>query len=201
MHMERALAREVHAAVVVGLLHAEPQQPRVVLVYWTTADEIAWRNFYRVWMGFLNDYKNMGGRVSASSDAGFIYNTYGFPTIQEMELLQEAGFHPLEVIQAATYNGAKTIAKPKQADRGGRRPRGPLADLMIVDHNPLENLKVLYGTGAMKLNDRTGTPEQIGGMKCTIKDGIVYDAKKLLADVAAMVEKQKQSRPTTTTQR
>ena len=34
-----------------------------------------------------------------------------------------------------------------------------------------------------------------------VKDGIVYDAKKLLADVAGMVEKQKQSRPTTTTQR
>ena len=43
----------------------------------------------------------MGGRVTASSDAGFIYNTYGFGYIHEMELLQEAGFHPLEVIQAA----------------------------------------------------------------------------------------------------
>jgi len=25
-----------------------------------SADEVAWRNFYRVWMEFLNDYKNMG---------------------------------------------------------------------------------------------------------------------------------------------
>ncbi len=25
---------------------------------WTTADEVAWKNFYRVWMSFLNDYKN-----------------------------------------------------------------------------------------------------------------------------------------------
>ncbi|MBE9472822.1 MAG: amidohydrolase family protein, partial [Chloroflexi bacterium] len=65
---------------------------------WTTWDEVAWRNFYRVWMAFLNDYKNMGGRVTVSSDAGYIYNTFGFGTIGEMELLQEAGFHPLEVI-------------------------------------------------------------------------------------------------------
>jgi len=63
-----------------------------------------------------------------------------------------------------------------------------------VDRNPLENFKVLYGTGALKLDDETRRPEFVGGVKDTIKDGIVYDAKKLLADVAAMVEKQKRAR-------
>ena len=75
---------------------------------------------------------------------------------------------------------------------------GLLADMMIVDQNPLKNLKVLYGTGALRLNDQTGKPEWIGGIKYTIKDGIVYDAKKLLADVSAMVEKQKTARRTST---
>ena len=166
--------------------------------YWTTWDEVAWRNFYRVWMEFLNDYKNMGGRVTASSDAGFIYNTPGFSTIQEMELLQEAGFHPLEVIRSATFHAAETLARPKgkEIEFGAVRP-GLLADLMIVDHNPLANLKVLYGTGALKLNDQTGKPEHVGGVKWTIKDGIVYDAKQLLADVAKMVEDQRRARPAT----
>src|SRR3989338_6513613 len=104
--------------------------------YWTTADEIAWRNFYRVWMQFLNDYKNMGGRVTASSDAGFIYNTPGFSTIQEMELLQEAGFHPLEVIRSATFHAAETLAKPKGKDTDVGAVRiGMLADLVILDQN------------------------------------------------------------------
>ena len=166
--------------------------------YWTTADEVAWRNFYRVWMEFLNDYKNMGGRVTASSDAGFIYNTPGFSTIQEMELLQEAGFHPLEVIRAGTYHAAETLAKNKTTPMEyGSVQIGMLADLAVVDQNPLENLKVLYGTGALKLNDKTGKPEQVGGVKWTIKDGIVYDAKKLLADVAKMVDDQRKTRPAT----
>ncbi|MCC7185888.1 MAG: amidohydrolase, partial [Acidobacteria bacterium] len=56
------------------------------------------------------------------------------------------------------------------------------------------NLKVLYGNGAVKLNDETEQVERVGGIKWTIKDGIVYDAKKLLADVAAMVDKQKADR-------
>jgi imidazolonepropionase-like amidohydrolase len=168
--------------------------------YWTLDDEIAWRNFYQVWFKLLNDYKKMGGRVTVSADAAFIYNTYGFGNIHEMELLQEAGFHPLEVIQAATYNGALTLAEPghKPIDRGVVRA-GLLADMIVIDQNPLKNLKVLYGTGALRLNDQAAKPEWIGGIKYTIKDGIVYDAKRLLADVAGMVEKQKQGRSRTTT--
>ena len=46
----------------------------------------------------------------------------------------------------------------------------------------------------MKLNDETGKVERVGGVKYTIKDGIVYDAKQLLADVREMVRKQKQER-------
>jgi hypothetical protein len=169
--------------------------------YWTTEDEVEWRNFYQVWFRLMNDYKKMGGRVTTGSDSGFIYQTYGFGYVNELEMLQEAGFHPLEVIQSATMNGALTLADPK-----GRQPEfgivraGMLADMVIVDQNPLQNFKVLYGTGALKLNDRTGKPEQVGGVKYTIKDGIVYDAKRLLADVAAMVEKQKRAPKTTTQQ-
>ncbi|HRK23243.1 MAG TPA: amidohydrolase family protein, partial [Fimbriimonadaceae bacterium] len=162
---------------------------------WTTEDEVAWRNFYQVWFRLVNDYKKMGGRVTTGSDSGFIYQTYGFGYILELELLQEAGFHPLEVIQAATMNGALTLADPKgAAPEFGTVKAGMLADLVIVDQNPLQNLKVLYGTGAMRLNDQTGKPERVGGIKWTIKDGIAYDAKKLLDDVAAMVEKQKAER-------
>jgi imidazolonepropionase-like amidohydrolase len=169
--------------------------------YWTTHDEVAWRNFYQVWFKLLNDYKKMGGRVTTGSDSGFIYQTYGFGYVNELEMLQEAGFHPLEVVQAATMNGALTLAESK-----GRTPEfgvvraGMLADMVLVDQNPLENFKVLYGTGAVKLNDKTGRPERVGGIKYTIKDGIVYDAKQLLADVASMVEKQKRERPKITTE-
>ncbi len=163
--------------------------------YWTTQDEIAWRNFYIRWMQMMNDYKKMGGRVTTGSDSGFIYQTYGFGYILELEMLQEAGFHPLEVIQSATMNGALTLFEPKGEDIqfGVVRP-GLLADMVIVDENPLANFKVLYGTGAVKLNDETGQIERVGGIKYTIKDGIVYDAKELLAEVAEMVEEQKRER-------
>ena len=162
---------------------------------WTTADEIAWKNFYRVWMQLINDYKKMGGRVTTGSDSGFIYDTYGFGFIEELEMLQEAGFHPLEVVQAATMNGALTLHEPKGIPiEFGVIRQGLLADMILVEGNPLQNFKLLYGNGALKLNDETGEVERVGGIRYTIKDGIVYDAQQLRADVAAMVTKQKQER-------
>ncbi|MDQ3282033.1 MAG: amidohydrolase family protein [Acidobacteriota bacterium] len=155
---------------------------------WTTQDEIEWKNNYRLWMAFVNEYKNRGGRVTTGSDSGYIYKLYGFDYIRELELLQEAGFHPLEVIRAATMHGAEALssATGKRPDFGLVRA-GMLADLVLVEENPLANLKVLYGTGAIRVNDQTGKPERVGGVKYVVKDGIVYDAKALLADVERMV--------------
>jgi hypothetical protein len=161
---------------------------------WTTQDEIEWKNNYRLWMTFLNEYKNRGGRVTTGSDSGFIYKLYGFEYVRELELLQEAGFHPLEAIRSATLWGAETLYKPKgkPIEFGIIRP-GMLADLVMVGENPIQNFKVLYGTGAIRLNDKTRKVERVGGVKYTIRDGIIYDAKKLLADVEKIVADAKSS--------
>ena len=112
-----------------------------------------------------------------------------------MELLQEAGFHPLEVFRGATKHGAEAIFEPKGEDiKFGVVRAGLLADLVIIGENPVENLKVLYGTGAVRLNNETADAELVGGVLYTIKDGIIYDAKQLLKDVEIMVQKQKKER-------
>lgn len=152
--------------------------------HWTTADEIAWKHNYQIWMSFINDYKNAGGRVAVGDDAGFIYKLFGFAWVRELELLQEAGFHPLEVVHSATLSGAELLG---MSDRIGTIAAGKIADLVIVPENPLANFKVLYGTGAQRLNDTTGKIERVGGVRWTIHDGIVYDAHALLADVRRMV--------------
>jgi imidazolonepropionase-like amidohydrolase len=155
--------------------------------YWTTEDEVEWRNNYRLWMAFVNEYKNRGGRVATGSDSGFIFKLYGFDYIRELELFREAGFHPLEVIRAATLKGAEALG---MAGELGTVEVGKLADFVVVEENPLQNLSVLYGTGAIKLNEKNEVT-RVGGVKYTIKDGIVYDAKKLLADVRKLVREAK----------
>jgi len=104
-----------------------------------------------------------------------------------MELLREAGFHPMEVIRSATLNGAEAL---RMDDKIGSVQVGKLADFVIVEENPLQNLKVLYGTGAIKLTEDNEVV-RVGGVKYTIKDGIIYDAKQLLRDVKIMVDEAK----------
>lgn len=154
---------------------------------WTTQNEIDWKENYQIWMSFLNDFKNHGGRVTTGSDAGYIYKIFGFGFIRELELLQEAGFHPLEVVQSATIKGAEALGMD---DKIGSIQAGKLADLVIVDENPIANFKVLYGTGHYRLG-LDNKAEYVGGVKYTIKDGIVFDAVQLREDVKRLVQEAK----------
>jgi hypothetical protein len=96
---------------------------------WTTGDEVAWKENYRLWMNALVDFERRGGVIGTGEDAGFIYQIQGFGFIRELELHQEAGFHPLKVIQHATHNGARILnrdheLRPRSRRLAGRRDRG-----------------------------------------------------------------------------
>ena len=143
---------------------------------------------YRRWMEFIQDYKNRGGKVAVGSDVGFIYNLWGFGTIREIELLEHAGFSPLDAFHSATQVGAKSLGNEKL---GVVRP-GYLADLVVLTANPLDDVKVMYGTGATRQAPE-GKSIQVRAVKYTIRDGVVMDSQALLRDVQNMVAKAKAS--------
>ncbi|MFC7612285.1 amidohydrolase family protein [Teichococcus aestuarii] len=155
---------------------------------WTIGNEVDWKTHYKLWMAFLNEYKNRGGRVCTGSDSGFIFQTFGFGYVRELELLQEAGFNPLEVLRSATLQGAELLGIDGET---GSVEVGKRADLLVLDENPLEDFKLLYGTGALRLNDATGQPEWRQALRHTIRAGLVLDVPELLADLRRMVADQK----------
>ncbi|MBM4073682.1 MAG: amidohydrolase family protein [Planctomycetes bacterium] len=190
--LQRAQRLEWHAEYSMPyMLKSWEANPRVhgsFFFDWTSEDEIAWRRNYQLWMRFLNDFKNAGGRVGVGADSGFILNTYGFGYIREFELLLEAGFHPLEVLRAATLNGAQLLRMDRDI---GTIAVGKKADLVLVQENPVRNFKVLYGTGHRIVDRKTGKSESSVGIRYTIKDGVVYDAKQLLQQVRDLVAAKK----------
>jgi hypothetical protein len=149
---------------------------------WTSEDEVYWKENYRIWMDTLREFEKRGGVIGVGDDAGFIYQMYGFGLIRELELHQEAGFHPIKVIQHVTGNNAQIL---RMADRIGRIRAGYLADLIVVNGNPLEDLKLLYPTGVSRIVD--GREVKTGGVEWTIKDGIPYHGPTMLAKVKEIV--------------
>ena len=170
---------------------------------WTATQEAKWRKNYQVWMAALLEFGRKGGTITVGDDAGYLYGSlYGFGTVRELELHQEAGFAPLEVIRHATVNGAKVLGL---GDKLGRVRAGFAADLLVVNGNPLANLHLLnpYGTDLMTIDGkvvdnysgdvtpgdpRAGTVHG-GGIEWTIKDGVPYHVPALMREVKELVAK------------
>lgn len=151
---------------------------------WTSTDETFWKENYRIWMNAVREFERRGGLVGVGDDAGFIYQMYGFGLIREMELHQEAGFNTIKVIQHATGNNARILGQEANL---GRVRVGYLADLIVVNGNPLENIKVLYPTGVDVVRD--GKQIHTGGVEWTIKDGIPYHGPTLMQQVKEIVSR------------
>lgn len=154
---------------------------------WKTSDEIAWKKKYKIWMNWVKYFFDNGGILTAGTDTAFIYALFGFALIRELELLQEAGIHPIDVIKIATTNAHKTLGNMELAN--GIRQGAP-ADLTIIDGNPLDNFKVMYGTGINRYSEDGLSVTHGGGVLWTIKDGILFDCKSLLKDVEEYVKSQ-----------
>jgi len=175
---------------------------------WTATQEARWRKNYEVWMAALREFGRKGGTITIGDDAGYLYGSlYGFGTIRELELHQEAGFQPLEVIRHATVEGAKVLGLQ---DKIGRLRTGFVADILVVNGNPLQNLHLLnpYGTDLMTYEGQVidnysglikpGDPKvgsvHGGGIEWTIKDGVPYHVPTLMKEVKDMVGKARAER-------
>lgn len=165
--------------------------------HWTSADEAAWHRFVNKWQKFIRDYTKAGGRITLGSDTAFIYQNFGFGYVLEMKLMQEAGLTPFEVLRAATLNGAEQIFQPEKSTgkpiEYGIIREGKLADLLIFTVNPLVDFNLIYGTGALRLDESTGETYRARALEYTIKDGVIYDVTELLKDVKKMVDDAKRT--------
>jgi len=152
---------------------------------WTSWDEARWKQNFRIWLDWVKEFYERGGLLTAGSDAGA---WGGIALIRELELLQEAGIHPIDILRIATTNANRVLGA---ADRCGIRV-GCVADLAVVNGNPIENLKVLYGRG-YGFYGIVPREEQArhGGVRWTIKDGIVFDAQALLREAEWYVAQEK----------
>jgi imidazolonepropionase-like amidohydrolase len=80
----------------------------------------------------------------------------------EMWMLAQGGFTPIEVLRAATIHGAKYLGLDGEI---GSLEKGKLADLVVLDKNPLENIRNTESISMVMLNGRlydAATMDEIG---------------------------------------
>ncbi len=106
-------------------------------------------NGFKKMMAFVGKAKQAGARVVVGSHSQVPYADFGWAFQREMELLAESGLSNAEVIVAATMENARFF---RVDDRLGSIEPGKQADLVVLNGNPLEDIKAMYNIKKVMLN-------------------------------------------------
>lgn len=104
---------------------------------------------FRNMLRFVGMCHDAGAVVVAGSHTYVPHAKFGEAFQRELELLVEAGLSPMEAIQAGTLNNARFFDAEK---RLGSIEPGKLADLILVEGKPDENIKDMYNVRHVMLN-------------------------------------------------
>jgi imidazolonepropionase-like amidohydrolase len=116
---------------------------------------VAMENLRKVW--------EAGLPVVMGTDAGAPGLPHGSTVFRELQLMQQAGLGPLDVLRAATTNGARALHMP---DELGSISPGKLADIVLLDADPAVDVANLSKAHRV------------------IKNGVVFDPAKLVKSFA-----------------
>jgi imidazolonepropionase-like amidohydrolase len=124
---------------------------------WQASDFDAFRRSRRRQDQFVREYKRAGGAIAAGSDAANQLLIPGYSLHEEMALLVGAGLTPLEAITAATRRGAQLL----HADSLGLIAAGKVADLVVLNGNPLSNISATRNIAMVMLRGRLIRPDSL----------------------------------------
>jgi len=118
--------------------------------YLASADSLMGDNLSRIIKAGIN--------VATGTDAGNIGTMHASSYLQELEAMQKAGLSNAEILKASTINAAKGFGKEEQY---GSIDEGKLADLVLLNSNPLEDLQNLNDIEQVFKSGKMLTPEEI----------------------------------------
>ncbi len=115
----------------------------------------------------VGQMKRVGVKFLAGTDLGTSYVFAGFSLHDELALLVEAGLTPLEALQTATINPAKFFGIDHQI---GTIEKGKMADLVLLDANPLLDISNTKKISGVVVNGRFLSRPALNKMLATIEE-------------------------------
>jgi imidazolonepropionase-like amidohydrolase len=116
---------------------------------------------YEVALPNLKKLEEAGVTIAAGTDAGNIGTIHGPALFREFQLMKQAGLTPMQILQCATANAAKLFGGDTGAHIG-KIENGYFADLVILNSNPLDDIK------------------NASDIETVIKNGVVHPADSIL---------------------
>lgn len=107
---------------------------------------------------FVRESHKAGVILATGTDLTNLQMLPAFSLYREMELFAEAGLKPMEVLKAATFNGAYAIGR---ADLIGSLEVGKAADFVVLNANPLENISNVRQVFRVGKNGTIYVPEEV----------------------------------------
>lgn len=145
------------------------------LTFSSEEDRAAYDDLYRLEQRIIGEMHAAGVPLLAGTDFGNPYIYPGFSLLDELAELVEAGLSPLAALQTATLNPARYLGR---TDDLGTVEAGKLADLVLLDANPLEDIANVRQIRAVVMNGRLFTRDDLNRMK---QDVLVKNYREALA--------------------
>jgi imidazolonepropionase-like amidohydrolase len=120
------------------------------------ATDVHGRGFQNM-LAFVGRAKQAGTRVVVGSHSSVPHAERGWAYQREMELLVEAGLTPMEAIVAGTMENARFF---RVTERLGSVERGKLADLLLVEGDPSQDIRAMRRVRRVMLNGRWIAPSR-----------------------------------------
>jgi hypothetical protein len=126
-------------------------------------ERAAFREEFALALRLTKLFDEAGVKMLAGSDAsGAVWEVPGYALHQEFDLLAEAGLSPLRILQMTTLNGAEFLGR---TDTMGTVEVGKQADLVLLDANPVEDVKHLHGVSGVVRGGRYYSAAALGDLK------------------------------------
>lgn len=139
-------------------LHYIPERYRDNILDYSMLDRVSdaelalMKKGYRNFQWFFKAFVDAGGKIDIGQDTSSSYHATTLPGVavgREMELLVDAGISPMQAIQAATKWPAELL---RQSAELGTLEEGKLADLIVINGNPLEDIAAVKGVHLVMKN-------------------------------------------------
>jgi imidazolonepropionase-like amidohydrolase len=146
-------------------------------------NETKFDNMVKFHFLLVKAFKDAGVPIVAGTDAGVSGVVAGFSLHDELELLVQAGLTPQEALNSATLLSAQWLGIDKQI---GSIETGKFADLVLLDENPLSDIKNTRKIAGVFVNgkwlDKTNIDKMLSDLETrNTADKSKYDWKSLMS--------------------